>query len=59
MNYNNQTEMNDKCCPTSCSKNFEAAGQQIVNNYRCGEKKFSTSDMWAIQKNRKEIFRRY
>ena len=56
---NNQTETTEaKCCIDFCTNNFEVAGENLTNNYKCNEKKFSSSDMWNIQKNRREFTRR-
>ena len=56
---NDQTEtMESKSGRDFCSDNFEVAGQQVVNNYKCNEKNFSSPDLWNIQKNRREFTRR-
>lgn len=59
MNNNDQTEtMELKNDVDFCSTSFEVQGQELVNNYKCNEKKFSSSDMWNIQKKRREFARR-
>lgn len=59
MNNNNQTETkNLKTGSEFCSTSFEAAGEQVVNNYKCNEKKLTASDLWHIQKGRREFTRR-
>lgn len=56
---NDQTEtMEAKCCIDFCSTNFEVSGEQLVNNYKCNEKKLSSPDLWNIQKSRREFTRR-
>lgn len=56
---NDQTEtMVSKSGIDFCTTNYEVAGQQVTNNYKCNEKKFSSADMWAIQKRRREFNRR-
>jgi hypothetical protein len=37
-----------------CKKTFNTLGEQVVNSYRCNQKQFSTSDMWSIQKQRRQ-----
>lgn len=56
---NDQTEtMESKSGTDFCSTNFEAAGQQLVNNFKCNEKKLTSTDLWNIQKSRREFTRR-
>ena len=38
-----------------CSKEFNVDGQQIINTYQCSDKKFNASDLWQIQKNKKQF----
>lgn len=59
MNPNtNQTDVNPiECCPGSCKTVYEVAGIAIVNNYRCGQRPFSVSDMWHIQRSKKDVSR--
>lgn len=53
---NNQTEtMQLKKGIDFCSTNFEVGGEQVVNNYKCGDKKLSSPDLWNIQKSRREF----
>ena len=52
---NNQTENNAaQCCVDYCRTSFDVEGQEVVNNYKCNQKQFSTSDMWNIQRNIKQ-----
>ena len=56
---NDQTEtMEPKNGIDFCSTNFEVGGAQLVNVYKCNEKKLTSSDLWNIQKRRKEFTRR-
>ena len=56
---NDQTEtMESKSGIDFCTANFEVPGQQLTNNYKCNEKKFSSADLWDIQKRRREFTRR-
>ena len=41
-----------------CSKEQEAPGTKIVNNYVCRQRTFSSSDLWLIQKQRRTFTRR-
>lgn len=60
MNFNyNQTELNNECCADVCNKTFHVEEREIVNTYKCTKRKLSASEIWNIQKNKKEIFRRY
>jgi hypothetical protein len=38
-----------------CSKSFEIEDQTVVNSYKCNGKKLSTSDLWTIQKNKRQF----
>ena len=59
MNNNNQTEtMESKSGIDFCTTSFEAAGQPLINNYKCNEKKLTSPDLWNIQKSRREFTRR-
>jgi len=52
---NNQTENNVSQSGTHyCNTSFNVEGKEVVNNYKCNQKQFSTSDMWNIQKNSKQ-----
>jgi hypothetical protein len=56
---NDQTEtMESKNSVDFCSANFETAGENLVNNYKCREKKLTSPDLWNIQKSRREFTRR-
>ncbi len=53
---NNQTENNAvQCCIDYCRTIHNAGGHEVVNNYRCKQQLFSTSDLWRIRKNKREI----
>jgi hypothetical protein len=43
------------CCVDDCKETFTVAGQQVVNNFKCNQKQFSVSDLWYIQKNKREL----
>ena len=56
---NDQTEQTEsKTGKDFCTTNFEKQGEQLTNNYKCGANKFSSADMWAIQKRRRDFNRR-
>jgi len=38
-----------------CQKTFSTSGEPVVNSYKCNQKQFSASDMWRIQKQRRQI----
>jgi hypothetical protein len=38
-----------------CKRTFNAPGHQVVNSYKCNQKQFSSSDMWSIQRQRRQI----
>jgi hypothetical protein len=53
---NNQTVQNDgQCCIDYCKTSFNVSGQEVVNNYKCNQRQFSASDMWSIQKQRRQF----
>jgi hypothetical protein len=58
MNNDQTGTMESKSGIDFCSDNFEVAGQRVVNNYKCNDKKFSSPDLWNIQKSRREFTRR-
>ena len=58
MNNDQTGTMESKSGIDFCSTSFDVDGQQLVNNYKCNEKKLSSSDLWNIQKNRREFTRR-
>lgn len=56
---NDQTETMESTSGVDfCSTSFEVGGQQLINNYKCNEKKLSSPDLWNIQKSRREFTRR-
>jgi len=51
-----QTKNNDvQYAVSHCKKTFNTAGEPVINSYKCNQKQFSASDMWNIQKQRREI----
>lgn len=52
---NQKTEL--KCCIDYC-ENIIASTRELINNYRCGQKAFTFSQAWNIQKNRKGFGRK-
>ena len=38
-----------------CKRTFNASGQQVVNSYKCNQEKLTTSDIWNIQKQKRQI----
>ena len=51
MNINdNQTETFDYC-----TISYRVEGQEVVNNYKCNQHLFSTSDLWRIRRSKKEF----
>ena len=57
MNINNNETVNNEtqCCIDSCKTTFSVSGQEVINNYKCNQQSFSTSDLWRIRKNKKEV----
>jgi hypothetical protein len=56
---NNQIETNEsKCCIDYCNQVIESDSQQVTNSYKCGQAKFSTSELWNIEKRRRQFSRR-
>lgn len=53
MNINNQNPSESKCCLDYCSKTFIVEEQEIINSYKCSDKKISSADIWNIQKNKR------
>ena len=42
-----QTENeNAQCCVDYCSTTYNVTGQEVVNNYRCSQQRFSTANLW-------------
>lgn len=55
----NESQPGDsQCCVDHCQTTFQGAEQEVVNNYKCNQKRFSISNMWRIQKNKREFVRR-
>lgn len=38
-----------------CSKTFSSGQNQIVNNYRCHQKRFTASDLWNVAQGKKPV----
>lgn len=57
MNANStQTSNQEKqCCVDYCSTTFPAPDGEIVNAYKCNQKHVSASDIWRIQKQRRQV----
>ncbi|HJW15508.1 MAG TPA: hypothetical protein VJ499_00215 [Flavisolibacter sp.] len=57
MNINNkQTAQNEpQCCIDYCRTIINMSGQEVVNNYKCDQQPFSTSDLWRIRRKKKEV----
>lgn len=55
MNISNSQNQTSKCCVDYCTTTFSGTEQSIVNAYKCEGKKLSSSDIWNIQKQRKEV----
>ena len=56
MNSSNQTTVNNsQCCIDYCKTSFKTADNEIVNVYKCNQQSFSTSDMWNIQRKKKQF----
>ena len=56
---NNQTEIKEtRCCLDLCTTNGEGSNQEVINNYKSNDNKFSSADNLDIQKSRREFTRR-
>jgi hypothetical protein len=53
-NTNQTTFSEGQCCTNYCSKSYTVDGQQVVNNYKCGQQQFSASEMWRIRNQKRE-----
>ena len=50
-----QTALNEEqCCIDSCTKTYVTEETTIVNAYKCDSKALVTSDVWNIQKQRRQ-----
>ena len=49
------TGSNSQCCIDYCKTSFKTADNEIVNVYKCNQQSFSTSDMWNIQRKKKQF----
>lgn len=58
MNNDQNETRESKSSIDFCTTIFDVPGQQVINSYKCNEKKFSSADMWDIQKRRREFNRR-
>jgi len=51
-----QTENeNAQCCVNYCSTTYNVTGQEVVNNYRCSQQRFSTANLWKLRNNKREF----
>lgn len=51
---NNETALNEsQCCIDYCKTAFSTNSEEVVNTYKCNQKKLSSSDMWNIQKQKR------
>jgi len=57
MNINdNQTQNKEgQCFIDFCTTTFSTSGGEVANSYKCNQKKFSTSDIWSIQKRKRQF----
>jgi hypothetical protein len=56
MNINDNQSNNEKqCCVDYCSTTYTTPEDVIINTYKCNRKQFSTSDIWSIQKQKRQI----
>jgi len=56
---NNQTETTEKkCCEESCTNTYAVNDRQVTNSYKCNQPKFSLTELWHIEKRRKQFMRR-
>jgi len=53
-NANTQNEGNQDLVDF-CTTTFSTSGEEIVNTYKCNQKQFSTSDIWNIQKQKRQL----
>ncbi|HEV8504942.1 MAG TPA: hypothetical protein VGQ53_06070 [Chitinophagaceae bacterium] len=54
-NINNQSQSNDARIIDYCKTVYQKDGQQVVNNYRCNQQSFSTSNFWHIRRSKREF----
>jgi len=54
MNKGHSENYEAACCINYCSRTHLVAGQEVVNNFRCHQAPFSTTDLWRLRKNKKE-----
>lgn len=38
-----------------CKTTFNVSGHEVVNNYQCNQRGFTSANMWRIQKQRKHF----
>ncbi|MGZ3923219.1 MAG: hypothetical protein ACXVLT_07375 [Flavisolibacter sp.] len=57
---NIETPGNDsQCCIDYCKNAFSTSSEEVVNSYKCNQKKLSSSDMWNIQKQKRFFNNQY
>jgi len=54
MNNGRSENYDAKCCLDHCRRNYFVEGQEVVNNYRCHQPPFSSTDLWRVRKNKRE-----
>lgn len=58
-NSNNQLQNNEpQCCVDYCENSFQVDGKEVVNTYKCNQKRFSIFDMWKVKKDKREFVRK-
>jgi hypothetical protein len=51
-----QKENNEaQCCQDYCQMTYNVADQQVVNNYKCNQQRFSYSDLWSIRRKARQF----
>jgi len=53
---NNQTQTNQQEISIDyCRTSYNVAGLEVINNYKCGRRSLSTSDLWKIRRSKREF----
>jgi hypothetical protein len=53
---NNQTQSNEQVISIDyCRTSYNVEGLEVINNYRCGQRSFSTSDLWRIRRSNRSF----
>lgn len=53
-NSQQQEQLSSACCADFCARYFETEETTVVNQYKCNDRKLAVSDLWRIQKQRKQ-----